>query len=173
MTLWTIFMTMVQAGLSSVGGGWGMIASAQASWVRPGLLTPEQFAWAVSIGQITPGPLTVLVIALGYQLRQVAGGIVALAGVLLPTWIVCILAGRGMRRYRSVMIPFAASIPWILAAMAGAAGLRMVLPLGLKPLEVVVALAAAVAVAWKRVDAWQVLVAAAALGGVVVMVGRV
>lgn len=166
MTLWSIFTTMVSAGLSAVGGAWGTIAAAQSAWVGPGMLSPEQFAWAVSIGQITPGPLSVLVVALGWQLRQVPGAVVALAGILLPTWVVCLIAGRGLRRYREVVVPFSAGIPWILAALAGTAGLRLVLPMGLHLWEVAVALAAAVAVAWKRVEPIWVLGVAAAAGTV-------
>ncbi|MDB4895794.1 MAG: hypothetical protein JWN15_2056, partial [Firmicutes bacterium] len=55
MTLWSIFITMVGAGLSAVGGAWGTIAAAQSAWVGPGMLSPSQFALAVSVGQITPG----------------------------------------------------------------------------------------------------------------------
>ncbi|MGE5673737.1 MAG: chromate transporter [Mycobacterium leprae] len=169
MTLWTIFITMVQAGLSAVGGGWGTIAAAQSAWVHPGMLTPEQFAWAVSVGQITPGPFSVLVVALGYQLRHVAGAVVALAGILLPTWVVCVIAGRGLKRYQQALAPFAGSVPWILAAMAAASGIRMVLPMGVHPVELLVGVGAFLAVAWKRIEPVWVLAAAAAIGGVLVM----
>ncbi|MFZ5824603.1 MAG: chromate transporter [Bacillota bacterium] len=165
MSLWEIFITMVTAGLSAVGGAWGTIAAAQSAWVGPGMLSPEQFAWAVSIGQITPGPISVLVVALGWQLRGAGGAVVALAGILLPTWVVCSIAGRGLQRYRTVVAPFAAPIPWILAALAGTAGLRLVLPLGLHWWELLVGVSAFLAVAWKRVEPLWVLATAALAGG--------
>lgn len=170
MTLWSIFITMVGAGLSAVGGAWGTIAAAQSAWVGPGMLSPSQFALAVSVGQITPGPISVLVVALGWQLRGIPGAVVALSGILLPTWVVCIIAGRGLQRYREAVVPFAAAIPWILAALAGAAGVKLVLPLGLTPLEVAVALAAAVAVAWKQVEPYKVLALGAVAGAVLVFI---
>lgn len=170
MTLWSIFITMIGAGLSAVGGAWGTIAAAQSAWVGPGMLTPSQFALAVSVGQITPGPISVLVVALGWQLRGTPGAIVAMAGILLPTWVVCIIAGRGLKRYRQAVVPFAGGIPWILAGLAGAAGVKLVLPLALTPLEMAVGLAAAVAVAWKQVEPYKVLALGAAAGAVLVFV---
>jgi chromate transporter len=164
MSLWSIFTTMVLAGLSAVGGGWGTIAAAQSAWVGPGMLSPQQFAWAVSVGQITPGPFSVLVVALGWQLRGAPGALVALVGIVLPTWIVCVIAGRGMERYRQAVVPFSAGIPWILAALAGSSGIKMALPLGLHWWEIGVGVAAAVAVAWKKVEPLWVLGAAAAIG---------
>lgn len=165
MSLWEIFSTMVLAGLSAVGGAWGSVAAAQTAWVGPGMLSPEQFAWAISLGQVTPGPFSVLVVALGWQLRQFAGAVTALAGIMLPTWIVCLIAGRGLKTYREAVLPFAVSIPWILAAMAGAAGIRMVLPLGLRPWELAIGATAAVLVGSKRVEPVWLLGAAALTGG--------
>lgn len=168
MSLWSIFITMIGAGLSAVGGAWGTIAAAQSAWVGPGMLTPSQFALAVSVGQITPGPISVLVVALGWQLRGTPGAIVAMAGILLPTWVVCIIAGRGLQRYRQAVVPFAGGIPWILAGLAGGAGVKLVVPLALTPLEMAVGLAAAVAVAWKQVEPYKVLALGAAAGAVLI-----
>lgn len=170
MSLWTIFTTMVMAGLSAVGGAWGTIAVAQTSWVGPGMLSPEQFAWAVSIGQITPGPLAVLVVALGYQLRHLAGAVVALAGILLPTWVASQFAARGLQRYRAAVLPYGVGIPWILAGLAATSGVRLALPLHLSVWEVGVGVAAFLAVGWKRIEAPWVLIAAAVAGGVLALV---
>lgn len=164
-SLWTIFTTMVSAGLSAVGGAWGTVAAAQSAWVRPGLLTPDQFTWALSVGQITPGPLSVLVVALGWQLRRLSGAAVAVAGILLPTWVVCAVAGRALGRYRRAVVPYTVALPWIIAALAGTSGLRMLMPIGLHWWEAAVVAAAALLVVVKRVEPLWILGVSALVGG--------
>lgn len=163
--LWRIFWTMAVAGLSAVGGAWGTLAVAQAAWVGPGMLSPEQFAWAAGLGQLTPGPISVLVVAVGWQLAHLPGGAVALLGVTLPTWLVSVVAGRGLRTFRSALAPYGAGIPWVIAALAGTAGLKMVLPLSLQWYEAAGVAAAALAVVRFKAEPWRVMIAAAAIGG--------
>lgn len=165
MTLLEIFWSMVLAGLSAVGGAQGTVAAAQAAWVGPGLLSPESFAWAVALGQITPGPLSVLVVALGWQIQGAAGAAVALLGVTLPTWLLACLAARGLQRWRTALAPYARPLPWVVASLALASGLRMALPLQPGLLEGAGILTVAWLAATGKVEPYW-LIAGGALAGV-------
>ncbi len=169
LSLWRIFYTMVLAGVSAVGGGQGTIASAQASWVGTGLMSPESFAWAVGLGQITPGPISVLVAALGWQIRGPAGGAVALLGVTLPTWFLSCLAARGLERWRASFSPYAKSLPWLVTSLALVAALKMVLPMHPGVPEGVGVLIAAVLAASGKVEPYVLIGAGALLGAASMM----
>lgn len=164
MTLWHIFYSMLAAGLSAVGGAQGTIAAAQASWVGTGLMAPETFAWAVALGQVTPGPLSVLVVALGWQVRGPAGAAVALLGVTLPTWVLACLAARGLERWRAAFAPYARALPWLVASLALASAIRMALPLQPGIVEGVGVVAATLLAATGKVEPVVVIGAGAAIG---------
>lgn len=170
MSLWLIFWNMVLAGLSAVGGAQGTIAAAQASWVGPGLLSPESFAWAVALGQITPGPLSVLVVALGWQLRGPAGAAVALLGVALPTFLASALAARGLDRWRERLQPFTRAIPWLVASLALVAAIRMVIPLKPGLLEGLGIVAGAALVGAGKLEPYWLIIAGALAGGVTLLI---
>ncbi len=164
MTLLRIFWTMMLAGLSAVGGAHGTIAVAQASWVGAGLLSPAAFAWAVALGQLTPGPLSVLVVALGWQISGPTGAAVALLGVSLPTWAVSILAARGLRRFREVLTPLMVGVPWVVIGMVLATGIRMTVPLRPNLLEGVGVAVSAVIAGSGKVEAYWIIGGGALVG---------
>lgn len=163
MSLWQIFTTMVLAGLAGVGGGLGVMAVARAEWVGPGLLSPEQFAWAYALGYITPGPVMVLVAALGYQLAGPGGVLAAVSGSLLPTWVIGVAAARAMAAARRFLHPLRRSVIWVLVGLMLSTGLLLARDLRLSPWELAGALGAAAAVGSRRVDPVWVLGAAAAI----------
>jgi len=164
MTLWRVFWTMVLAGLSAVGGAHGTIAAAQASWVGTGMLSPSAFAWAIALGQLTPGPLAVLVVALGWQISGPAGAALALLGVSLPTWGLSILAARGMQRFREVLSPFMVGVPWVVVGMVLATGIRMAVPLRPSLLEAAGVLLCAVLAGTGKIEAYWIIAGGAAAG---------
>ena len=159
MTWWSVLVTMVMGGLAAVGGAHGTIAVAESAFVSTGLMTVEQFAWAVTLGQTTPGPLSVFVAALGWQILGPIGAVVSILGVSAPTWVVSSLAAQGLQRFRGHLAPFSRGIPWLVGAMAVAAGVRMLIPLQAVPFEyVLMAIAAAIMVRGKVGAIWVLLV---------------
>lgn len=162
MNAWHIFLTMIEAGLAAVGGGSGTIAVAQRVWV-PTYISPGLFALAFGLGQATPGPMSVMVVALGYQLDGVAGAAAALLGITLPTWLGASAAARGMRRFASVIAPFMKASPWLVVGLCGSTAIDMVRPMHLSPLEWAGLVAAVIAV-WRRLDPVWVLAAALVIG---------
>lgn len=165
MSLWMICLTMVVGGLAAVGGAHGTIAVAESAWVSTGMISLEEFAWAVTLGQTTPGPLSVFVAALGWQLAGPLGAAVAITSVSAPTWVVSGIAAQGLRRFRAMLIPFSKGIPWIVGALAVSAGLRIFLPLEAVPVEYVLMLAAAGLMMTEKVAAIWVLIGGTIIGG--------
>ncbi len=129
MNLGEIFSTMLVAGAVSFGGGTGLIAVAQHAWVETGLLAPATFAWAVALGQVTPGPTSVLVAALGFELAGVRGAGAALVGAVLPTWSLACLAGQGLQRFAGVLRRFSAATPWAIAPVIVLIAVRLAVPI--------------------------------------------
>lgn len=162
MSAWRIFLAMFEAGLASMGGGAGTIVVAQRQWV-PQYISPGMFAFAYGLGQITPGPISMMVTALGYQLGGLLGALAAVVGVTLPTWLGASAAARGMTRFAAALAPFMKGTAWIIAALMVVSGIGLVWPMQLSPLEYAGIGVAAIAV-WRRVDPLWVLAIAVVAG---------
>ncbi len=162
MSPWRIFITMLEAGMAAVGGGSGTLAVAQRVWV-PQYISPGLFAFAFGLGQVTPGPLSVSVVALGYQLAGFPGALAAMLGITLPTWLVASAAARGMNRFASFIRPYMKGAPWMVVGLVAATAVGLVRPMHLQPVEWLAMGAATVAV-WRRLDPVWILAAALVFG---------
>jgi chromate transporter len=82
-------------------------------------LTDRQFADAVAVAMITPGPVVITVAFIGYLVRGVPGMIVAALGVFVPVYLMVVAAAPWFRRYhdRPAVRPFVSGVT---AAAAGA-----------------------------------------------------
>ncbi len=96
------------------------------------LLSDPQFASAIAIAQAAPGPNLLFVPLLGYQVAGFAGAAVALAGIMIPSTTLALLAARwgaarsdwrAVRAFKAGMAPITlaliAATGWLLAAPAG------------------------------------------------------
>src|SRR5437763_1242187 len=57
-------------------------------------LTAEQFAAGYGLGQLTPGPGMLMVMAIGYKVAGALGALVSLAAMFVPVGAVAFIAGR-------------------------------------------------------------------------------
>jgi chromate transporter len=90
------FWVMFKASLLSTGGG--NIPILHEDLLARGWTTEQQFAQALAIGQISPGPTGLWVISLGYLLDGLRGAVLSLVAITLPPLLV--LAVHGFyRRY--------------------------------------------------------------------------
>ena len=155
----------LKVGALSYGGGFVIIPLMQGDAVdRYGWMTDTQFAGAVALGQVTPGPVIHTVTAVGYAAAGVGGALLAAAIAFAPSFAF-VLAGagrfdtlRGNAAVRGFLdgagpaaigailgsaVPLARALgqPWQYAVLAGAA----IVALGLRRGPVLTLLAAAAA----------------------------
>jgi chromate transporter len=143
---WTAF----KVGALSYGGGFVIIPLMQADAVDEyGWMTDGEFLNAVALGQVTPGPVTHTVAAVGYAAAGVGGALLAALVAFAPSFSFVLLGADrfhallGNREMRAFLdgagpaavgailgsaIPLALALgePWQAAVLAGAAVLLLV-----------------------------------------------
>jgi chromate transporter len=62
-------------------------------------LTERQFADAVAMGLISPGPVVIMATFAGYLVQGVAGAAIATGAVFLPVYLFVVVPGRLFRRF--------------------------------------------------------------------------
>jgi chromate transporter len=83
-----LFAVFMKIGAVLFGSGYVLLAFLRADLVeRRGWLTETQLLDAVSVGQVTPGPLFTTATFIGYVLRGPAGALLATLGIFLPAFI--------------------------------------------------------------------------------------
>src|SRR5438093_834003 len=97
MNLFLLVWLLLKASLLSTGG-MGNVPILHADLIARGWSSDRQFAEALAIGQVTPGPNGLWVISLGYLVRGVTGSLLAAVAITLPPLLVLAVA----RLYRRV-----------------------------------------------------------------------
>jgi chromate transporter len=92
-----LFWLILRATLFSTGGS-GNVPILYNDLRLLGYATEQQFAEALAIGQVTPGPTGLWVVSLGYLIDGVRGALLATAAVTLPPLLILVVE----RLYRRV-----------------------------------------------------------------------
>jgi chromate transporter len=92
-----LFWLILRATLFSTGGS-GNVPILYNDLRLLGYATEQQFAEALAIGQVTPGPTGLWVVSLGYLLDGVRGALLATVAVTLPPLLILVVE----RVYRRV-----------------------------------------------------------------------
>lgn len=82
-----LFWLMLRASLLSTGG-FGNLPSLHEDLIDRGWATDRQFAEALAVGQVSPGPNGLWVVSLGYLVSGLAGAVLALVAISLPPLLV-------------------------------------------------------------------------------------
>jgi chromate transporter len=99
--LWELFVTWLNIGIQSFGGGSPTLYLIHQASITRGWLTEGEFAKAWAIVQISPGiNLIKLAVLIGYELRGWAGLLMTLAGLLLPSATITVLMTAGFTAIR-------------------------------------------------------------------------
>jgi chromate transporter len=106
-----LFLAMLKIGATLYGSGYVIVSYLRTTAVeRHGWLTEQQLLDAVSVGQVTPGPLLTTATFAGYLIGHrhlgtttggVLGALVATAGIFLPSFVLVALLGRVITRLRT------------------------------------------------------------------------
>ena len=95
---WTAF----KVGALSFGGGFVIVPLMQGDAVHVyHWMSNPQFLNAVALGQITPGPVTATIAAVGYAAHGLLGGVLAAVVGFTPSFSFILLGGRRFERLRN------------------------------------------------------------------------
>lgn len=84
--------SFLKVGLFGFGGGFAMIPLMQSAAVsQNGWLTAPQFAAAIALGQVTPGPVAISATFIGYKVAGLPGALVATVAIFTPSILVMYL----------------------------------------------------------------------------------
>ena len=165
-----ILLFFTKAGAFVFGSGLAIIPFLQQGVVQQfGWLNEHQFLDAVAVAMITPGPVVITVAFIGFLVAGLAGAVMASIGIFLPVYFFTIVPAPWFKRHRDNP-QLKAFVDGATAAATGAIS-GAVLVLGARALidfpTATIALVS-LAVLWRFKVSEPVLVAAAALVGLLV-----
>jgi len=100
-TLVALGVFFFKAGAFTFGSGLAIVPFLQQGVVHDyGWLNEREFLDAVAMGMITPGPVVITAVFVGYLVAGFAGGTVAALGVFLPPFLMVVLFAPWIIRYR-------------------------------------------------------------------------
>lgn len=84
---WKLFWIFLKIGAILYGSGYVLFAFLDEELVTRSLLTKQQLADAIAVGQFTPGPVFSSATFIGWQIGQLPGAIAATIGIFLPSFL--------------------------------------------------------------------------------------
>lgn len=164
MTPLLFFWLMLKAALVSTSGS-GNVPILHQDFLARGWATDQQFAEALAIGQITPGPSGLWVISMGYIVDGLRGAVLSLIAIMLPPLLVLVVHSMYRRIghhpategfVRGLML---AVVGIFLVVMGG-----IMVSTGVEPRSIGIALAAVALGATRKVPVFVVLLIAGLAG---------
>ena len=106
MILWQLFLSFLQIGALSFGGGYAAMPLIQGQVITAhGWLTMAEFGDLVTIAEMTPGPIAVNAATfVGNRVAGIPGALAATFGCILPACILVTLIARLYLKYRDLSI---------------------------------------------------------------------
>lgn len=98
-----LFLSFLQVGLFSVGGGYAAIPLIQNQIVNVwNLMTIEEFADLITIAEMTPGPISInSATFVGMRLAGIPGAVICTLGCILMPFIICLILAHFYYKYRN------------------------------------------------------------------------
>ena len=101
-TLVALGVFFFKAGAFTFGSGLAIVPFLQQGVVHDfGWLSEREFLDAVAMGMITPGPVVITAVFVGYLVAGIAGALVAATGVFLPPLLMVVLFAPWIIRHRA------------------------------------------------------------------------
>lgn len=101
-----LFLTFLQIGAFSFGGGYGMISLIREKVLMHGWLTEEELLNMIAVSESTPGPIAInMATFIGSAEGGVLGSLIATLGVVLPSFVIILIIAaliRNLLKYGGV-----------------------------------------------------------------------
>ena len=127
-TVWHLITIFLRVGTVTFGGGYVMIPQIETDVVQVNQWMDHQtFADGVAFGQITPGPVLITATFIGYKVAGVLGAIVTTIAAFLPSFVMTVIAGTSINRFRTNfhVQAFLAGVAPAVVGMLAAAGVTL------------------------------------------------
>ena len=126
--VWQLVTIFLRVGTITFGGGVVMIPQIEMDvcdvhrW-----MSHRTFADGMAFGQITPGPVLITATFIGYKVAGVAGAIAATLAAFLPSFLMTIVAGTSIDRFRTSfqVQAFLSGVAPAVVGMLAAAGVSL------------------------------------------------
>jgi chromate transporter len=162
-----VFLTFLRIGAVLYGSGYVLLAFLEGELVeRLGWITSQQLLDAVSIGQVTPGPVFTTATFIGYVTAGPWGAVLATVGIFLPSFIFVALLTRLVDRMRA-SATLGAALDGINAAAIGlmaGVGAELAGDALVDPLTIAILAAAALALWRTELNSAWLITGGAAIG---------
>ncbi|MBI1764704.1 MAG: chromate transporter [Acidobacteria bacterium] len=100
--VWHLASIFLRVGSVTFGGGFVMIPQIETDVVNVHQwMTHQAFADGMAFGQITPGPVLITATFIGYKVAGVLGALVATIAAFLPSFVMTVIAGTSLNRFRT------------------------------------------------------------------------
>lgn len=162
---WLLFFWLyLKASLFSTGG-FGSLPSLHADLLARRWASERQFAEALTIGQLSPGPNGLWVVSLGYLSGGLLGGLLALIAILLPPLSILAIE-RGYRRVENhpAADGFVSGLSLAVAGVFAVALLGILRSAGFSPRTGILAAGAIALALTKRMPLFGIIGLAALIG---------
>lgn len=120
-----LFLTFLEIGVISFGGGYGMIALVKEIALENKWLTETEFVNFIAISESTPGPLAVnMATFIGSKQGGLLGSIVSTLGVVLPSFIIILIIVafiNNLLKYKAVNSVLKSIQPAVIGLIIGTA----------------------------------------------------
>lgn len=98
---WTILAVFVPLSFTTIGGGQGVMAEIhRQTVVQQGWMTEQQFIYDFALSRLAPGPGSLLVTLIGWQVGGWIGAVAASLAIFLPSSLLLYLLARLWAHYR-------------------------------------------------------------------------
>ncbi len=125
---WQLAALFLRVGTVTFGGGFVMIPQIETDIVEVHhWMNHQTFADGMAFGQITPGPVLITATFVGYKVAGLLGAVVATIAAFLPSFVMTVIAGASLNRFRSnhQVQSFLAGVAPAVVGMLAAAGVSL------------------------------------------------
>ena len=96
----TLFLTFLEIGAVSFGGGYGMISLIREKVLSFGWMTEDELLNVIAVAESTPGPIAVnMATFVGSRQGGVLGALLSTLGVVLPSFIIILLIAALIKNF--------------------------------------------------------------------------